>query len=124
MASPLKRARGLGAAKDGVGHWWSQRLTAVALIPLLLWLTASLITLAGSDYSAFLAWLEAPLTAGLMILLLIALFHHTVLGLQVIIEDYINSDMVRFAMIMLLQLAGFALAIVGILATLYIALGV
>src|SRR5438128_2264228 len=72
MRSPLARARGLGSARDGVEHWWMQRLTAVALIPLTLWFAASLIALTGSDYNAFIAWLKAPFVAILMVLLLIA----------------------------------------------------
>ena len=68
-----------------------QRVTAVALAPLTLWFVASIIAHAGSDYPVFIAWLRTPFVAGGMILLLIALFHHTALGLQVVIEDYVHS---------------------------------
>ena len=70
-----------------------QRVTAVALIPLTLWFAASLIALTGSDYNAFIAWLKAPFVAILMVLFLIALFHHMALGLQVVVEDYVHSDL-------------------------------
>src|SRR5205807_4910840 len=81
MRSPLGRARGLGSAREGVEVWWMQRVTAVALLPLTLWFVASLIALTGSDYNTFIAWLKAPFVAILMVLLLIALFYHTALGL-------------------------------------------
>src|SRR3546814_14736011 len=84
--SPLGRAVGLGPAKAGFGHWWTERVTAVALVPLSVWFAASLIAHSGSGYEAFIGWLGSPMTAGLMILLLIALFWHAALGLQVVIE--------------------------------------
>lgn len=121
--TPLHRAMGLGSAKDYTAHWWSQRVSAVALVPLLLWFTASLIALAGGDYQAFIAWLQEPLTTILMVLLLIALFRHTVLGLEVIVEDYIHSRGLKVIAIVLIQFSGFALAVAGILAILSIAFG-
>ena len=91
MRSPLGRARGLGSAKEGVEHWWVQRVTAVALAPLMLWLSIALIEGVGSSYTTVVNWLRAPLTTILMVLLLIALFYHTALGLQVVIEDYVHQ---------------------------------
>ena len=122
MRSPLSRARGLGPAKEGVEHWWIQRVTAAALIPLTLWFAASLIALTGSDHSAFIAWLKTPLVTVLMVLLLIALFHHMALGLQVVVEDYIHTDWVKIPAVVAIRLACFALAVAGIVATLRIAL--
>jgi succinate dehydrogenase / fumarate reductase membrane anchor subunit len=119
MRSPLGRAIGLGSARDGAGHWWAERASAVALIPLTLWFAASLIAHSGSDYVTFVAWLRTPLAPILMILLLIALFHHTALGLQVVIEDYMHSG-ARFAAVMAVRLFCFALAAAGIVATLRI----
>lgn len=120
LRSPLARAIGLGSAKDGVREWWAERVSAVALVPLTLWLAASIIAHTGSDYAAFIAWIRTPLTATLMILLLIALFHHTALGLQVVIEDYVHSG-AKFAWVMAVRLGCFALAIAGVVATLHIA---
>lgn len=119
--SPLHRAAGLGSAKSGVSHWWMQRLSAVALVPLTLWFTASMMALAGADQQSFLNWLGKPVTAALMVLLLIALFQHMVLGLQVVTEDYVHSRLAKTIVIILIQFAGVALAVTGILATLYIA---
>jgi succinate dehydrogenase / fumarate reductase membrane anchor subunit len=118
--SPLARAIGLGSAKEGIGPWWAERVSAVALIPLTLWFAASIIAHTGSDYIAFVAWVRTPLVATLMILLLIALFHHTALGLQVVIEDYVHSG-AKFAAVIALRLGCFALAAAGIVATLRIA---
>lgn len=117
--SPLARAAGLGSSKSGVEHWWAERVSAVALVPLTLWFAASIIAHSGSDHAAFLAWLSAPVPALLMILLLIALFCHTALGLQVVIEDYVHSG-VKFAAVLLLRLSCFALAAAGVFATLRI----
>ena len=122
MRSPLARAMGLGSAREGVERWWMERLSAVALIPLTLWFIASIIAHTGSDYTTFIAWLRAPLVSVLMILLLIALFQHTALGLQVVIEDYVHSG-AKFAALVTLRLGCCALAVAGIVATLRIALG-
>lgn len=122
MRTPLSRARGLGSAKEGVEHWWIQRVTAAALIPLTVWFTASLIAISGSDYSTVIAWFKKPLTPILMVLLLIALFHHMALGVQVVVEDYIHADRVKIPMVVAMRLACFALAVAGIYATLHIAL--
>lgn len=122
MRSPLARAMGFGSAKDGVEHWWMQRVSAVALVPLTLWFVASIIAHTGSDYAAFIAWLRTPLATIFMILLLIALFYHTALGLQVVIEDYVHSEF-KFAALVAVHLGCFALAATGIVAALRIAIG-
>jgi len=121
MRSPLSRARGLGSAREGVEHWWMQRITAVALIPLTLWLTASLIARSRSDYETFIAWLRTPIATILMVLLLIALFHHISLGLRVVVEDYVHSDRAKIPAVVAIRLACCGLAIAGIFATLRIA---
>jgi succinate dehydrogenase / fumarate reductase membrane anchor subunit len=120
MRSPLARAIGLGSAKEGVREWWAERVSAVALVPLTLWFAASIIAHTGSDYATFIAWMRTPLAATLMVLLLIALFHHTALGLQVVIEDYVHSG-AKFAAVMAVRLGCFALATAGVAATLHIA---
>jgi succinate dehydrogenase / fumarate reductase membrane anchor subunit len=122
MRSPLARAQGLGSARGGVGHWRAERVSAVALVPLTLWFVASVIAHTGSDYPAFIAWLRTPFATVLMILLLIALFHHAALGLQVVIEDYVHSG-ARFAVLIAMRLGCFAFASAGVVATLRIAFG-
>jgi succinate dehydrogenase / fumarate reductase membrane anchor subunit len=122
MRTPLAKATGLGSAKSGVAHWWAQRVSAVALVPLTLWFAASIIAHSGSDYASFIDWLRSPLTTVPMILLLIALFHHTALGLQVVIEDYVHSGF-KFAAVIAVRLGCFALATTGIVAILSVAFG-
>ena len=119
--SPFARAIGLGSAKSGVEHWWAERVSAVALIPLTLWLVASIIAHTGSDQAAFVAWLRTPTVMILMVLLVIALFHHTALGLQVVIEDYVHTG-AKFGAIIAVRLGCFALAVAGILSIMKIAL--
>ena len=120
--SPLASAIGLGSSKSGVEHWWAERVSAVALVPLTLWFVASMIAHTGNDYVGFVAWLKEFPTTIPMVLLLVALFHHTALGLQVVIEDYVHSDL-KFAAIVAVRLGCFAFAAAGILATLRIAFG-
>jgi succinate dehydrogenase / fumarate reductase membrane anchor subunit len=120
--SPLARASGLGSAKDGVEHWWLERVSAVALVPLTVWFAAAIARHTGDNYVELRAWLETPLTTALMTLLLISLFYHTALGLQVVIEDYVHS-WVKIAALVAVRLGCFALAATGILATLRIAFG-
>jgi succinate dehydrogenase / fumarate reductase membrane anchor subunit len=119
---PLRRAQGLGSAKKGVAHWLTQRVTAVALVPLGLWFVASLIGHIRGGYSALIAWLAAPPTSILMMLLLIALFYHTALGLEVVIGDYVHVPSVKFAALLAMRLACFTLTIIGLFAVLRIAL--
>ena len=90
--SELGRVRGLGSAKEGVRHWWAQRATAVALVPLSVWFLASLVCLLGGTRAELAAWLASPFSAGLMILFLLATFWHALLGLQVVIEDYVHHE--------------------------------
>ena len=122
MRSPLRHALGLGSAKDGVEHWWLQRVTAAALVPLTVWFAASIIEHTGNDYATLVAWLKTPLATILMTLLLPALFYHTALGLQVVIEDYLHSVM-KIPALLAMRFGCFALAVAGIFATLRIAFG-
>ena len=95
LRTPLGRVRGLGSAKEGTAHWWAQRLTAIALVPLVLWFAVSLIVLAGADHATVAAWLRDPVAAVLMLLLILAGFHHAQLGMQVVIEDYVHSEVAQ-----------------------------
>lgn len=121
--SPLNRVRGLGSAKDGVHHWWVQRLTAVALVPLCIWFVASLVAHTGASYAATRDWLREPLTVGLLLLLIGIVFHHAQLGLQVVIEDYVHREGAKIVLIILLKGAALVLALAGILAVLFTAFG-
>jgi len=105
MRSQLGRVRGLGSAKSGVAHWWAQRLTAIALVPLSLWFIVSVLHLLGASHDAVINWLSGPWTIVLMIALVVATFHHLQLGLQVVIEDYIHHDAARLAALLAVKAA-------------------
>jgi succinate dehydrogenase / fumarate reductase membrane anchor subunit len=120
MRTPLARVRGLGAAKDGTGHWWMQKLLSLALIPLTIWFVASVIALAGADHAAVTAWLGNPVSAGLMILLVVATFYHGLLGVQAVIEDYVHNEAAKFALVIGLKGLHVVLGLAGVLAVLTI----
>jgi succinate dehydrogenase / fumarate reductase membrane anchor subunit len=121
--SPIARVRGLGSAKEGVQHWWVQRLTAVALVPLTIWFVAGVVALSGASHAEAVAWLGHPLNATLMILAVGLTFHHAQLGLQVVIEDYVHAEGAKLALLIAVKLVALALALAGILAVLRLALG-
>ncbi len=115
LQTPLARARGLGSAKEGLHHWWAQRLTALALVPLSLWFIYSLVVVTGAEYSIIIAWLGQTINVVLMLLFLFALYYHTALGVQVVIEDYIDSEWQKIACLILVKflvwLAGLSAAV-------------
>ena len=113
--TPLKRARGLGSGKDGTGHWWWQRVTAVVLVVLVAWLVGLLVSLVGADLMQARATIARPWNAIMLALLVVAMFWHDKLGLQVIIEDYVHE---RLSEVLLKLLVIFACA-AGALACLY-----
>jgi succinate dehydrogenase / fumarate reductase, membrane anchor subunit len=123
LQTPLARARGLGTAKKGVQHWWWQRLTAVVLVPLCLWLIGTIVTMQASDYSTVINWIQSPLVSGLLVFLIAALFYHTQLGLQVVIEDYVHSEWVKITALVVAQFLMVLLALTAVIAVLKIALG-
>ena len=121
MRSPLGRAIGLGSAKEGVDHWWWQRISSIALVPLSLWFVSAVIRLAGADLQAVVDWLDSPVQATLFVLLLAAVFYHGALGLQVVIEDYVENEGTKFAALIVMKLAAFLLAAFGIFSVLKLA---
>lgn len=123
MRSPLGRAIGLGSAKEGVDHWWAQRITAIALVPLSLWFVSAAIGLVGADLDTVQNWVSLPLPAILLILLLIAMLYHLSLGLQVVIEDYVHGEFPKLGLIVVLRLLCFGFAVAGIFAVISIAAG-
>ena len=123
MRSPLGRAIGLGSAKEGVEHWWVQRITAVALVPLTLWFVIAIIGLVGADLETMQNWVSRPLPAILLVLLLIAIFYHVSLGLQVVVEDYVHAELTKLGLITAIRLLCFAFVVAGIFAVLSIAMG-
>ena len=123
MRSPLGRAIGLGPARAGVDHWYAQRITAIALIPLCFWFVVAVIGLLGADLETVQNWVSLPLPAILFVLLLIAIFYHVSLGLQVVIEDYIHAELAKVGLIVVVRLLCFGFAVAGVFAVVSIALG-
>jgi succinate dehydrogenase / fumarate reductase, membrane anchor subunit len=113
LRSDLARVRGLGSAKNGTAHWWAQRLTALALVPLTLWFAASVVALAGADLATVRAWIAQPISAVLLVILIAATFHHAQLGMQVVIEDYVHSEWLKLTAIVAIK---FAAVLLGALA--------
>jgi succinate dehydrogenase / fumarate reductase, membrane anchor subunit len=91
LRSPLGTVLGMGSAKDGTAHWWAQRVSAVALVPLTLWFFFSLLTLPAFDFDTVRTWLSVPISGLLTILLVAAMTYHSYLGTMVIVEDYVTS---------------------------------
>jgi succinate dehydrogenase / fumarate reductase membrane anchor subunit len=120
--SRLGRARGLGSAKEGVGHWWGQRLSALALVPLVFWFVLSLVALAGAPHAAVVAWIKGPITAVLLVAMIAAVFYHMALGVQVVVEDYVHTEWRKLAVIIAVKFAALLAALIGIFAVLRIAL--
>jgi succinate dehydrogenase / fumarate reductase membrane anchor subunit len=121
IKTPLARARGLGAAHDGVQHWLAQRITAIANIPLGIWFVYSIVDHAGVDYTGFVEWLAVPWNAILMILFLLSAFYHAALGTQVVAEDYIHSEGMKIAILIGLKLFFFAMGVACVFSVLKIA---
>jgi len=124
LTAPLSRVLGLGSAKQGLHHWWLQRLTAIALVPLLLWLVCGLAQVAGGGYAEARTWVQSPGVALLLLLLAVAMFWHTKLGLQVIIEDYVHLKWLRVTSLIVLNFAIITFLVATLFAILKISLGV
>ena len=123
MRSPLGRAIGLGSAKEGVHHWWTTRLSSIALVPLTIWFVVSVIGLIGGDRATLVAWLHNPVAAVLMILFLATTFYHSALGIQVVLEDYVHGEGSKLGLIIVNRLLHYLLAALTIFAVLKLALG-
>ena len=116
--NPLSIARGLGSSKDGLGHWWKQRLTAIALVPLVVWFVVSMIALAGQDRANVLSWLHSPFHAVILSLFLVMSLYHANLGLQKIYEDYVQARWLQLSSRIATDFAAVLLAFAGVFALL------
>ena len=122
IRTPLAHARGLGTAKDGTHHWWMQRVTSIALVPLVLWFAFSMLRYSRAEYEVFQHWLSHPINAGLMVTFLFAVFYHAKLGMQVIYEDYVRPEWAMYVALLATQFVLFLLGAISIVAVLKIAL--
>jgi len=121
LRTPLGRVRGLGSAKSGTHHWWMQRVTSIALLPLTLWFVFSMVGLAGASYLETLLWIARPVNAVLMLALIGLTFHHMAAGLQVVIEDYVRNEFQRMAYVLVVKGASALMAMASAFAVLRIA---
>lgn len=124
LKSPLRRVTYLGSAKGGSGHWFAQRMSAVALVLLGLWLVAALATMGGASHANVVAWLSSPVAAAFAVLLVLVAAWHAVLGLQVVVEDYVGAKGQRLAVLLVVKFVFAVAAVIGVLAVLRIAFGV
>ena len=121
--TPLSRARGLGSARQGVHHWWAQRITAIALIPLVAWFAISLIMMSGADYAVVRAWIGSPVVMVLLTLTIVIGLHHGQIGMQEVVEDYVHSEGMKLALIVLLRFIAVFFGLAAIVAILRIGFG-
>ena len=121
LRSPLGRVRGLGSAKGGTHHWWLQRVTSMALLPLTIWFALSAASLAGASYLDTVAWIGRPSNAVLLLATIGLTFHHLASGMQVILEDYANSEWAKVGGILAIKAICVLLALASALAVLKIA---
>lgn len=123
MRTPLKRARGIGSAQSGVNHWWTQRITAAAMVLLMIWFVITLLSLLHADYVTARATVAKPWNATLLVALLITLFWHAVLGLQVVVEDYVHTRWKEVFVLLVIKFLAVLAALASVFAVLRIALG-
>ena len=123
LRSPLANARGLGSAREGTHHFWYQRVTALVLVPLTLWIMSSILMMTSADFATISLWIQSPLNAVMLLFFIMALFFHAQLGVQVVIEDYIHSEWQKISCIILVNFLIILTGLASALAVLKIFLG-
>lgn len=123
MNTPLAKVRGLGSAKDGTHHWWLQRVTAIANIPLVIFMVVSFVGNAGKGHADWVAWLKQPLVSVIVILFVANFVYHMRLGLQVIVEDYVHDKGNKIALMLTITFGCVLIAALSIFSVLRIAFG-
>jgi succinate dehydrogenase / fumarate reductase membrane anchor subunit len=123
LQTPLAQVRGLGSAKEGTEHWWLQRLTGLALVPLTIWFVVSIACLAGADHNNVVEWLSSPMVAVFVILFLGVGFYHLKIGVQVVIEDYIHSHWIKAGSLITVTFFCSVVGLASVLAVLKLAVG-
>ena len=123
LRSPLGAVSGLGSAKSGVHHWWLQRLTSIALVPLTIWFTVSILSLPSMDHVTVITWMAQSWTALLLIVLVLVATYHSQLGVRVVVEDYVHATGTKTLTLVIVTFAHALLAVAGVFAILKVAFG-
>ena len=123
LRSPLGAVSGLGSAKGGAHHWWMQRLTSIALVPLSIWFTVSILSLPSLDHVTVVSWMAQSGTALLLIVLVLVATYHSQLGVRVVVEDYVHDSGMKTLTLVILTFAHALLAVAGVFAILKVAFG-
>lgn len=123
LEADIAKVRGLGSAKEGTGHFWHQRLTAIALIPLSIWFIVNLICVFDATYAEVVTWIRSPVVTTLLVALIGSLLYHVKLGLQIVIEDYLHAEWLKLSSIICLNLGTILCGLVSIVAILKISFG-
>jgi len=123
LVTPLNRVLGLGSAKEGTDHWWGQRISAVALAVLGLWLVIAVAGLENFDYASVASWAGRPLPSVLLVLTIATLCYHSKLGVQIVVEDYVHAAGPKIATLIVSTFAHVLLAVAGVVAVLRLAFG-
>ena len=123
MQSAIGRLRARGSSHTGLGHWKAQRVTAIANLLLVLWFLFNAIGMAGAGYAEWVTWFQSPLHASLMVMLVLSVFYHAKMGVQVMIEDYVHTEGLKVAGLVGITLLAAALATACIVSILMLATG-
>lgn len=123
LRSPLSKAVGLGSAKHGFSHWWWQRVTAIALVPLSLWFIFSVLKLIGVSHGVAAIWLSSPINATIMLLFVLTALYHAQTGLQVVIEDYVHTKWMNLSLLLLTKFASVIMALLAIISVFKVVFG-
>jgi succinate dehydrogenase / fumarate reductase membrane anchor subunit len=123
LRSPLGRVVGLGSAKSGAHHWWLQRLTSIALVPLSIWFAVSMLSLPALDHVTVIGWMSQSWTALLLIVFVLVATWHSQLGVQVVVEDYVHGHGLKILTLVILSFVHALLAVAGVFAVLKVAFG-
>ena len=123
MRTPLGKVRGLGSAKSGTEHFWVQRVTAIANVPLFVFLLASIVSLAGADFATVIAYLSNPIVSVVLLLMILSGVYHMYLGMQVIIEDYVHSEGNKLFTLLLNKFFSISVGLACVYAVLKLGLG-
>ena len=122
MRSPLGRARGVGSGHSGVHHWYAERITAIALVPLTIWFIISVLRMVGASQSMVAIWVASPLNAALLLALIAITFHHMQLGIQVVLEDYTPNPKKLMACVLINRGVALLLGLIAAISVLKLAL--